>query len=133
MRTFSATASPAGPLPTTAIRPPLSCRGLGTGKPPRCVRSQSVTNASSLPIATGLAFFPTTQWPSQRLSCGHSRPHSSGISLVERKIAAASPIRPSSRKASAPGMSLPTGQAFTQGSAGHWMQRCASNMAGSGV
>ena len=89
------------------------------GKPPRCLRSQSAMKASSLPIATGLAFLPTTQWPSHRFSCGQRRPQSSGISLVARKTAAASAMRPTSSSWSAPGMSLLTGQALMHGAAGH--------------
>ena len=99
----------------------------------RCV---SVTNDSNLPMATGFWSImsgrianPTTQSPSQRLSCGQRRPHISGKLLVSRNLLAAPMTSPRSNSRKAPGMSLPTGQAVMQGASGHWMQRVASILA----
>ena len=80
-------------------------------------------------MATGIAFLPTTQWPSQSDSCGQRRPHMSGAGFVARKMSAAPWTSPSSSLRKAPGMSLLTGQATWQGAAGHWMQRYASILA----
>ncbi|MNX96769.1 hypothetical protein D3C86_1291070 [compost metagenome] len=90
----SAQARPAGPAPMTATRLPVFTTLERSGRQP-ISNALSVMYFSMLPMVTAPNLSFRVQAPSQSLSCGQTRPHTSGRLLVWWESSTASRMRPS--------------------------------------
>ncbi len=126
-----AKASPDGPEPTTATLTDRGLRAIFSAVASGWLsRSLSATKRSRLPIATAGRFILVyVQLASHCFSCGHTRPHTAGSTLVRRITRSAVPNSRRSIFFINPGMSLCTGQPLMQPGSGQSRQRRASSTA----
>src|SRR3569623_1662055 len=110
---MSAQPNPAGPAPTIATRLPVATTPDMSGRQPR-LSASLVMYFSIEPMVTAPKPSLSVQAPSQRRSCGHTRPQTSGSELVRCDSSAASKILPSSTSLSQLGMLLCTGHFHSQ-------------------
>ncbi len=109
----SAQPRPAGPAPITATRLPVGLTLDMSGRQPMA-KAVSVMYFSTEPMVTAPKPSLRVQAPSQRRSCGHTRPQTSGRVLVWCDSSAAARMLPSETSFSQLGMKLWTGHFHSQ-------------------